>query len=55
MRGQVSELRFSSKEWPVPNQILQAFVLPMPSVAEDSNFVLARDFANERLASTTVE
>jgi len=32
MRGQVSELRFSSKEWSVPNQILQAFVLSMPSV-----------------------
>jgi len=32
MRGQVSKLRFSSKEWFVPNQILQAFVLSMPSV-----------------------
>lgn len=58
MRGQVSELRFSSEEWFMPNQILQVFVLPMSSITGAAALLaFARDFAtaSARLMSATVK
>jgi len=43
--GQIFKLRLGDQEWLVSTQILQGFVLPMPTLAESA---ISRSRVNER-------